>query len=220
VTIDEEQDAIRAYLAPIDVRRQHHSCLDAALRDARGASLRDPTSGKPVDEVNHSRNWLGAVGYMIIIDQLGSALRPDSETDVTPVRRRASSFERCLRRFTHSSPQTISALYGLRCALAHDYGLINPPPDGADPSPQHRLFLLNPDEPALVTSPIRAWDGKLDPTPGPDRATSVNPRQFANEVEDLVASLRESPPGALRIALQGGVRELRLRFFFSARLGG
>ena len=216
--VDAEQAAIRDYLAPIDVQSLYHSCLDAALRDTRGAALRHPPDGSPCDLANHSRSWLGTVGYLIIVDQLGSALKPASEPEGT-FSSETTSFERCLRRFSpECSTQTISALYGLRCALAHDFGLINPPQEGRRLRLQHRLYALTPASIELVTSPVPPWDGKLDPLPAPSSATTVNTRQLADLVEAMVASLRAGPIDSLRIALTGGVQELRLRFFFSARL--
>lgn len=76
-------------------------------------------------------SWLGAVGYLILLDQIGKCFKPvaNPATDAEPI-------IRALRNFSpiQDSP-TLHALYALRNALAHDYALFNP--NTNDPARSH-----------------------------------------------------------------------------------
>jgi hypothetical protein len=73
-----EQQALLHHLAsePITYQGRYvFSGFTAALRDARGATGRHPSSGavvKPEDNCS----WLGAVGYLILLDQIGTCFKP------------------------------------------------------------------------------------------------------------------------------------------------
>jgi len=206
-----EQTAIRNYLRPYD-GTVPVSCLDAALGDARTASLRDRYTGAPTDE-RHSTSWLGAVGYLILIDQIGGTLRLATETEPPP----GNPFRRCLRRFTKLNDEEIETLYGLRCALAHDFGLFNPPDGEEGPEQRHRVFTLDPGAPGLIVPPPIAWDGKVVPAPDPrQHGTRVNTKRLAQLVEDIVRKLRHLPVDALRVdsGLKDGWDELQVRYSF------
>ena len=91
-------------------------------RDARQATGRDAYGLLPHDAASPS--WLGAVGYLCFIDQVGSAIyrqsrgRPRARTD----------FHCGLKSFSHlhrTASDVCDVLYSLRCSLAHDYSLLN-----------------------------------------------------------------------------------------------
>ncbi len=121
-----EQEVLDRYLGrptapPEGYEGVHESTLHAALRDCRRAQNRDEWTGHldPGCEADH---FLGAVGYLCLIDQVSSAvgLRGGTyEADglKTPYR--------ALYDFTDLPVDVIEAMYGLRCSLAHDYSLVN-----------------------------------------------------------------------------------------------
>jgi hypothetical protein len=211
-----EQRLIDAYLAPFDPRARDHSTLDVALRDARPASLREVADGTPM-RPDHSSSWLGAVGYLILLDQLGETIRAAGE----PVDRfpnRHPTVRKCLERFAAElTDDDTAAIYGLRCALAHDFGLWNPPNPGETPKPWHRVFTLKADDSNdLITHPARQWDGSVPVGAAGlrafDMATTVNLRRLVGRIEELVADVRAlGAKGKLEIALDNPI-DLELRF--------
>ena len=64
------KDAIPAHLYPTRPRLgvQYKSSLIALLTDARGATGRDLDTGSVVSP-DHTRSWLGATGYLILLDR-------------------------------------------------------------------------------------------------------------------------------------------------------
>jgi hypothetical protein len=50
----------------------------AALRDARGASKRNPRTGAKHRNANHG-SWLGTLTYLIFLDQVGKSFKPLGE---------------------------------------------------------------------------------------------------------------------------------------------
>jgi hypothetical protein len=208
-----QQEAIDVYLATYRADALQHSTLELALRDARGAALRDPADGTP-QHPDHSTSWLGTIGYLVLLDQLGETLRPSAEPP-DRYERKYPTVRRCLERFAPelSEPDT-AALYGLRCALAHDYGLWNPPPPNGPAELWHCLFtLISDDTTPFIRHPPKQWDGRL-PVGRFDlgMTTVVNVRKLANRVEALVGHVREmGSNGRVEIALDNPA-DLNLRF--------
>ena len=54
---------------------ERHSCVAAALREARGLVGRRPEDGQLVDSA-HGLTWAGALVYLIYCEQIGSCFRP------------------------------------------------------------------------------------------------------------------------------------------------
>jgi hypothetical protein len=54
------------------------SGFTAALRDARTAAGRDEL-GKKVDHTKYG-SWLGAIGYMALLDQIGTCFKPKQQS--------------------------------------------------------------------------------------------------------------------------------------------
>jgi hypothetical protein len=79
-----------------------------------------------------------------------------------------------------------SALYDMRCALAHEYGLRNKPFKGWDP----RIFTFGQNGP-LIELAQTAWDGTVKGSGRADMTTTVNLRAVRDYVERLVVHLRE-----------------------------
>jgi hypothetical protein len=69
--------------------------------------------------------WLGALGYMVMLDQIGECFRP---TDADSPGAGTPDFIKALTYFADEvrDPER-QALYALRCCFAHDYSLVNIP---------------------------------------------------------------------------------------------
>lgn len=115
------------------------SLLGALMRDAEAAMS------------NHAL-WLGAVAYLMAIEQLGKTIV--ARTAPARITGPESAFRGAVDDF---GPKTLSsaeigALYGFRCALVHEYGFINNAP-GTD---KHHVFAMTEDGP-LVRLPAATW---------------------------------------------------------------
>ena len=89
------------------------SSFTAGLRDARRATGRNQDTGHIVDELDGPQNWLGAIGYLILADHLGSCIRPFRSRQHPT----GSDFEKFFTHFTQLKPRQITALWALRCIL-------------------------------------------------------------------------------------------------------
>ena len=202
-TVSEEQ-AIQEYLGILQYKA---SCLVLALGDARKCTGRDIKTGKK----NHDSTpkpgcWLGAIGYMALLDQIGSCLKPRGEKAS-----RESGILRALKHFSDLEHKKIEAIYALRCAFAHDYNLANENKEKAD---RQHVFTVDEGEQApLIKLPDVPWNGDYKSV-GRENKTVVHLELFGDLVEstyqDLCAKARR---GELEIALSGGVDELRIRYF-------
>jgi hypothetical protein len=141
--------------------------------------------------------WLSTLGYLVVAEQIGKfTARPG-----TAYPRDGS--EQCsiagLREFAprRIGPREASGLYGLRCSLAHEYGLRNPP---RSPKKESRVFVLTQDGPLIRHARVK-WDGTSQGARKKAMRTRVNVRAVGDLVESIVANLRlENQRGAVRIA--------------------
>jgi hypothetical protein len=164
---------------------RYKSSLIALLEHARAETGRDPETGAVVSDARVA-SWLGAVAYIVLLDQIGSCfLMPgkpatDSEKVI-----------HALRTFTNlSDDKEIQALYALRCAFAHDFCLFNRDHSGKHPDRQHAFNLgVDPSIP-LIQLPKKRWSGDYSPPPPPEEITFVNLRLLGDLVEEIVANLR------------------------------
>jgi hypothetical protein len=70
-----------------------------------------------------SGSWLGALGYMVMLDQIGECFRP---ANATPLPNATPDFIKALTYFAEEIPdRERQALYALRCCFTHDYSLVN-----------------------------------------------------------------------------------------------
>ena len=202
--------ALRLHLflgpGPVSGNRQSISSFQAALRDVREATGRDLSTGMvQEDQEPKSGNWLGAIGYMALLDQIGTSLKPKARSRAT-----GSGIVRALKHWSSLDSTVIDALYALRCALAHDYSLFNRNP--RHPSLQHLFALDRSATGPVVRLPKKPWDGKyerLDPT----TQTYVSIRLLGDLTEEVVARVRQSAKsGDVEILLSGGGNELAFRY--------
>jgi hypothetical protein len=183
----------------------------AALLDARAVTGRDADTGAVADPATCA-SWIGAIGYLCFIDEVGTAVylasvgSPATTTGVL----------RALESFSTLSVDERDVVYALRNGLAHDYSLINVDQRNGRQERSHR-FQLHAAPGPLAVLPQNRWDGSFQNL-GPNEDTIVSLR----EVGDLAESIARSVIGAhvagdLRIGLPGGANEMLARYFLQFR---
>jgi hypothetical protein len=105
-----------------------------AVGNAREATGRDLGTGAVKDEPS-TGSWIGAIGYMVLLDQIGTSLKPSTVPRVTD-----QAIICALKHWTSLDDDSIEALYALRNALAHDYSLFN---QNKANDKRRRLFALD-----------------------------------------------------------------------------
>lgn len=199
-------EAIAAF---IDIRRQPDSppywvsCFSAIVRDARAASERNVDTGA-VARTPSDTAWLGALAYMVMLDQVGDCFQIAGSPRTGPPLMSA------LRSFTDLNESDAAAVYALRCSLAHDYALVNTHSDSLF---QHVFRLTATGALPVIRRPPIPWNGDLGHVRSNE--TLVDLISFGDLAEVVVRRLPEvHEAGHLEIALPGGVPELFARYAF------
>lgn len=125
--------------SPIKVR----SSFEAAFTDVMVASAQNII-------------WLSAIGCLCFLDEVGSALR---RVDRPAADGGLPDIERALCYFTDLAERERAGLYALRCALAHDYSLVNQGRGKRAALLQHAFVLTSDPAQPLVTFPDTPWGG-------------------------------------------------------------
>ena len=209
----DEQDAIMSHLTFKHGNEggQYFSGFMAALRDARTVTGRDADTGTKLNS-SATGNWLGALGYMALLDQVGSCFKPKSVSALP-----SHSIGKALTYFSSLPQQERDVLYTLRCAFAHDYSLSNAR-DGKgniikDPNLIH-FFRVSQGADQLVRFPVSRWSGDYD-TITSENETYVDLEKFGDLVESVYQKLLElAEQQQLDVTLAGGSDELIQRYGF------
>jgi hypothetical protein len=211
----EEAKALTDYLDRPYVRPDGlilKSSFWAALLDAREATGRDLDNGAVVDGQDRSKYWLGAIGYLCFIDEVGSAVCPAGRRPP----REQNGVLAALGAWTDLPEREREAIWALRCALAHDYSLVNTNPRRGGAQLDHR-FQLHDQPGPLVVLPARRWCGSFDHLFA-DEDTVVSLREVGTLAEHVAAAVIDAhSEGQLRIRLEGGAPEMRARYFLIYR---
>ena len=183
----------------------------AALGDGGAATGRDE-NGMVVDD-DKTGHWLGAVGWMVLLDQIGTCFRPQPTAGAVRMASGRRSLLDALRWWYSELPEPeAKALYALRCAFAHDYSLWN---QHADPQLQH-CFVVTRDPVQLVKLATVQWNPPDPPTP--TNQTIVSLRRLGDVCEEIVSRVRSAAVAdELDILLAGGVNELEYRYAITYR---
>lgn len=175
-----EQDALGQFLAEWDGQNPRKSTLEAGLRDARVTM-----------EAGYAL-WLATLGYLVVVEHLATSIA--LKTTTFPQR---SASEVCFKAgaldFSDGAIDEASAvaIYSLRCALGHQYGLRNR---------QRHIFTLQ-RAGTLVTLPADPWDGTVV---GAQRSqTIVNVLAVGRFVETLVRNARRDHAAGLVMLAPG-----------------
>jgi hypothetical protein len=180
------------------------SALVRALGNVRKETGRDE-NGEKIAGQNHG-SWLGAIGYMAILDQIGKCFRPRNRIPLYNL----SSIRKALQYFTRLGQHKINAIYALRCAFTHDYSLYNQ--NAKNPTLQHRFTVTQGTKPPLVKLPKVPWDGDIL-NRNHQNQTVINLEKFGDLVEDIYKRLiKLHKRQRLEISLKGGTEELTQRY--------
>lgn len=207
----QEQEVILAHLGQIRETAHYKifSGFIAALRDARKFTKRDQATGEKLrdDTCGDHGSWLGAIGYLTLLDQIGGCFKPKSFQIVN-----GHPIVKALRYFGGLSFLQADAVYALRCSLAHDFGTVNVHP--SKPSLTHIFTLYQSPNSPLITFPKNQWDGDLTNI-SPDSATMVNLEKLGDLVEGIYETLQKlAAKSELEIVLPGGFKELAVKYTF------
>jgi len=199
------EEAIKIHLSKHPAREGIHifSGFTAALRDSRAATGRDEFGNK-VAPTKYGC-WLGAIGYMALLDQIGTCFKPKQKPYES-----GNSIRKALKYFSNLSDDEIEALYALRCSFAHDFSLHNIKKD--KPSRTHRFRVGIGASTHVVTLPTIRWDGNYE-SENLDNFTTINLEAFGDLVEDICHQLFTlASRDELEIILSGGSDELFHRY--------
>lgn len=185
----------------------YFSTLCGALKDARNMTGRNIETGVKdnSNKFGYLGSWLGAMGYITILDQIGKCYRPST---TSPIEKTKSPIIRALKYFTKLSDDQIDALYSLRNAFFHDYSLINKD----NPKRMHQFIVDNHPTNPVVVLPKISWDGELN-NRNDKNATYVNLQALGDLVESLYNNLLTmAKENNLEIQLDGKEDELVSRY--------
>lgn len=188
----------------------------AALRDARKFTSRDQKTGEKLStqspleqEFGDLGSWLGAIGYMTLLDQIGTCFKPITSTVVN-----GSTIIKALRYFTALPEKECDAIYALRCAFAHDYSLYNI--NNKRPSLTHHFHVCKSPTIPVVTLPNQQWNGVVN-NKNQLNKTTINLEAVGDLVEEICSRLFDlANESNLEVTLQGGTDELIQRYSFFA----
>lgn len=189
----------------------YFSALIAGIRDARKFTGRNLETGQiEIYDNNVNGCWLGAIGYLILLDQIGKCFKPSTVSFNFPAN--STSILRTLKYFTSLSDSERYIIYALRCSLAHEYGLYNI--NKKEPALTHHFVLRANSITPLIEVPENQWDGAIS-TKSPKNCTTVNLLALGDLVEKIFESLKTMAfQNQLEIILQGGIEELSSRYGF------
>lgn len=153
------------YLDPsrelIENGRINKSPYVAALQHSRHATNRNENTGEKIIGKKHN-SWLGAIGYMIVLDIIGSnfsiSVRKNKIDEIKNELRpqKIPSLVKALGYFSNLPCKEIFALYALRCTFIHDFFLYN----NKNINYLHH-FQVTDGKGKVVTLPNIKWDGDL-----------------------------------------------------------
>lgn len=201
-------------LSQIDDNTIVFSSLVFVLRDAREITGRNLENGEHIISPPHGRldSWLGALGYLTILDQIGKCYRPKLKSNIP----KTNSITKALKYFTRLNENEINAIYALRCAFSHDYSLFNIGPKGEKDPLTHHFTVTGIGYDNLVELPKYAWDGKHDNKTFENR-TVINLIKLGDLVEGIYDTLTTYfTADELIIDLPGGHMELKDRYLMFA----
>ena len=160
----------------------YFSCLGHALKEARKVTGRNLESGDLEDE-SGSHKWLGAIAYLLIVDQIGECYINASKTSPTP----ESSFRKALHYFSDLSQGDSKILYGLRSSLVHNYSLVSRYRSAPQQSWDYcYVFELEADgDSLLITPPREEWNGDISRIDRRIHSTRIILKKIGDLVEKI-----------------------------------
>lgn len=198
----------------------YFSGLCGGLKDSRKMTGRNMNTGEKFPDNNmkcsedengpcfkgHLGSWLGTMGYMALLDQIGKCYKPKNKIKITD---NSSAIKKSLKYFTTLNDLEIDSIYALRNAFFHDYSIFN------RHNGNNKFFILDHSHTTpIVQLPLDNWDGNYNNI-NQNAQTYVNLEAIGDLVENiyknlLLLALNEE----LDIELTGGADELVRRYTF------
>ena len=156
-------------------------------------------------------SWLGAIGYLSLLDQIGKCFKPSAAVTIN----NENSISKALKYFaTHIPNAEVDAIYALRNAFAHDYSLYNI--NNNRPSYTHHFTVLKSPVHPLVRLPQTQWGGNIG-NRTQNNMTVINLEALGDTVEQICFRLLQlANNNGLEVTLAGGSDELIQRYSFYA----
>ncbi len=187
------------------------SSLGHALRNIRLITGRNQDTGIALPH-GYLGNWIGAIGYLTILDQIGKCYRPLSKSKITPAN--MPSIQKALVYFTNLIEDERIAIYALRNAFHHDFSLLNRDEQKKRAKYIHHFIVDATPTSPLIKIPTTKWDGKIENL-NQENHTYVNLQAFGDLVEKIYKTLLElESKNELSLELDGGESELQARYLF------
>lgn len=201
-------DVLAAYLSmPRIVMGYHeHAHLGVPMK------VRSSFEAVSTDAASARGTWLAALGDLVFLDQVGTALTRTDHEDISR-KWKISSPERALERFSDLAERERAALYALRNALGHDFSLVNRPDTSHSERReqlQHAFVLHHDAQRPLIEFPDTMWDGE----PMAVHETYVHLGHLTELTDRVRARIFEVyDSGNLRLV--ESAEETRRRYFFT-----
>jgi len=174
---------------------QRYSTIICGLRDARELTQRNLTSGQfSIELPGRIGSWPGAMMYMTILDQIGTAFYRLDKKQITEPKK--SPILKAITYFNESgslSEEQIHAIIGLRNAFFHNFNLIHVPRGKSRENnlQRHRYVVMASCDSWTVQLPETPWLGDYENKPWTNAtATVVNLYQIGQLVETTILYLR------------------------------
>ncbi|MCK5763407.1 MAG: hypothetical protein KAH05_04745 [Clostridiales bacterium] len=209
------EDAIRYFLnEKIDPEvniQGSFSSFNMALYEIRRVTKRDKLTGQRNLSYENS-SWLGAIGYMSLLDMIGACFKPKNAPSIVESR----DFVSALKYFSENlTEDEILALYALRCAFMHDFSLSN---THLNPKLSHIFVIRIGGIEKVVYLPTTPWDGNCENRTD-ENQTIVDLEKFGDIVEDICKKIGKfAKNNDLEIILPGGADELISRYTSSQKI--
>ncbi|MBI2284508.1 MAG: hypothetical protein HYU71_12420 [Bacteroidetes bacterium] len=187
------------------------SSLVHALRNIRLITERDQDTGIATPN-GYLGNWIGAIGYITILDQIGKCYRPTykeiiKDTKISPIKK-------ALFYFANLNEKEVDAIYALRNAFHHDFSLLNLDENKKRAKYIHHFQVNAHPTEYIVKLPLTQWDGDIN-NRNNGNATYVNLQALGDLVENVYAKLLTlESNGEIVLELAGGEAELKARYIF------
>ncbi len=184
----------------------YESSLVLALKKSRIITARDENTGipDPNAKCGSTGNWIGAMGYITILDQIGDCYHPSTKTKITS---NISGIKKALSYYTSFTSQEINAIYALRNAFFHDFSLLN-----MYPGYFHRFKVDDHPTKPVVILPAQPWNGQINSFNN-NNETYINLKKLGDLGEEIYKNLISfNSQGQLILDLPGGTAELLARY--------
>ncbi len=215
----DDTEFIKKFLTQREIEPKRNSCLVNALEDARFLSGRHPKTGinreivwvnmneKEMNEkvVYASNSFLGLIGYLILLDMIGSIFVAKKNT-----------IYKTLEKFSTLNDKERDVVVALRNSLTHNYSLINIPfYKQEDETKLHKFELIYLDTPFVISIPseLNKWKRKDFNNKNDESNTQIGVKKLIDEFEKVYSNLKEEYNNG-NVSLSNGisVEELKSRF--------